>query len=122
MQDPDTYLKELGVTFGGWIDASAPAVLDSIHRSLLNREAFYFADTVAKRTFDADPVHHCGLLTDPVSGERFRPRDDSPRFDYEDRPFYFESQATMDAFTAAPDSFFLPSLRMMPKEGASEKM
>jgi YHS domain-containing protein len=117
VQDPDTYLNELNVSFGGWMNASAPAMLDADHRSLLNREAFYFADLEAKQTFDADPVHHCGLLTDPVSGERFQPRDDSPRFDYNGRPFYFVSDATLDAFTAMPDSFFLPTLRMMPKEG-----
>lgn len=115
MQDPDTYLKELGVTFGGWMNASAPAVLDPAHRSLVNREAFFFADTEAKQAFDADPVDHCGPLTDPVSGERFQPGDDSPRYDYNGRPFYFASETTLHAFTAAPDSFFLPMLRMMPK-------
>jgi YHS domain-containing protein len=117
VQDPDTYLRELGVTFAGWMNASAPAVLDPDHRSLMNREAFFFADTRAKEAFDADPVHHCGLLTDPVSGERFQPGDGSPRYDYNGRPFYFMSEATLHTFTAAPDSFFLPSLRMMPKEG-----
>jgi YHS domain-containing protein len=121
VQDPETYLNELNVSLEGWMNASAPAVLDPAHRSLVNREAFFFADTQAKRTFDADVVHHCGMLTDPVSGERFQPRDDSPRFDYNNRPFYFVSDATLDAFTAMPDSFFLPSLRMMPKEGTGSE-
>jgi YHS domain-containing protein len=107
----------MSARFPVWMTASASLALLS-HRSLVNHEAFFFAGPGAKRTFDEHPERYCRLLTDPVSGERFQPREDSLRTEHGGRPFFFVTEATRKAFSADPDSFSVPHLRMMPKPGA----
>ena len=109
MQDPQIQLKELGLTVPDLIDPNRPAVLDVAHRSFVNYETFFFADEADKRRFDADPTASCGILTDPVTKQRFRPGSDSPHREFNGRAYYFLSAATMAAFDQAPEGLALPN-------------
>lgn len=115
MQDPTSYLDTLGVSLPSALDPTRNATLHASAVSRVNHEVFLFHDTQEKRRFDADPLAHCGLVSDPVSRQRFRPTADSPRETAQGIPFYFISPETRDMFTAHPDSFATPRLGMVPK-------
>lgn len=94
-----------------------PAVLDADHRAMVNHEVFYFAGEQQKERFAENPLKYCGVLTDPVSRQRFVPGKDSPHRSFADRSFYFVSDSTSALFAAMPDSFATPRFGMMPKTG-----
>ena len=116
MQDPETYLNQLGVGLFGAVDEDASAVLDSEHRSYVNWEVFFFSSPSRREQFEADPLAYCGVLTDPVTKTRFRPDKDSPKIDYDGRPYYFASAASMESFKAMPAALAQPSLEMRKKD------
>ncbi len=115
MQDPETYLDQLGVRLLGAVDDGAPAILDSEHRSYVNWEVFFFSSPARREQFDADPLAYCGVVTDPVTKIRFRPDRGSPRFDYDGRPYYFASTATLERFKSMPAALAHPDLEMLQK-------
>ena len=109
MQDPQIQLQELGLAIPDLLDANKSAVLDAAHRSFVNYESFFFADEADKRRFDADPADSCGILTDPVTKERFRPGSASPRATFGGRAYYFLTEASKLAFEANPAAVALPN-------------
>jgi YHS domain-containing protein len=109
VQDPQIQLQELGVKIPDLVDPSREAVLDPAHRSFVNYETFFFADEADKRRFDADPTGACGILTDPVSKERFRPGSASPRETYDGRVYYFFSETNRAAFMKEPGAYARPN-------------
>jgi YHS domain-containing protein len=115
VEDPERYLNELGVQVPDFFDTTKASVLDFPTRSRVNFETFFFAEQVEKARFDADPTRYVGLLVDPVNKMRFHPSTTSPRFDYNNRPFFFSSDSTRAMFAATPDSFAVARGRMMPK-------
>jgi len=115
VEDPERYLTELGVEVPDLIDSTRKAVLEFPTRSRVNFETFFFTDAADKERFDANPVEHIGFLVDPVNRMRFHPTAASPRFDFNNRPFYFSSDSTRTAFAATPDSFAVSKGRMMPR-------
>ena len=117
MEGPEIYLEALGVTLDCAMAQGEGAVLDPEHRSYVNHEIFFFSSAEQKEVFDREPFRHCGPVTDPVSRKRFTPTADSPRRDFMERPYYFDSEATLAMFAATPDSFAVPRLRMVPKAG-----
>ena len=98
MQDPQVQLNEMGVRLADPVAPDRSAILDAAHRSFVNWEIFFFADDDTKRRFDADPGRWCGVITDPVSRQRFVPGTDSPQTVYEGRPYFFFSAADLKAF------------------------
>ena len=70
--------------------------------SRVNHEVYFFSDSQAKRKFDEKPWKWCGVVTDPVSHERFRPERKSPRTDWMGRPYFFGSDSTRTVFLADP--------------------
>lgn len=60
---------------------------------------------MTKAAFESNPARWCGLVTDPVSQRRFHPAPIPLARTYMDRLFYFESDSTLRAFEATPDSF-----------------
>jgi len=100
---------ELGLAIPDAVDPKRPAVLDAAHRTFVNYETFFFADEADRRRFEADPTASCGVLTDPVSKERFRPGSDSPHGEFGGRPYYFFSEANKAAFEKTPEAFALPN-------------
>ncbi len=115
MQDPETCLDQLGVGLFGAVDEDAPAVLDSEHRSYVNWEVFFFSSPARREQFEADPLAYCGVVTDPVTKTRFRPDGGSPRIDYDGRPYYFGSTASLEKFKLMPAALADPNLEMRKK-------
>lgn len=109
MQDPQIQLQELGLAIPDLLDPSKSAVLDPAHRSFVNYESFFFADEADKRRFDADPSAACGILTDPVTKERFRPGSASPRTTFGGRAYYFLTEASKLVFEKNPEAVALPN-------------
>jgi YHS domain-containing protein len=109
VQDPQIQLAELGIEVPDLVDPDRPAVLDAEHRSFVNYETFFFADEADKHRFDADPTASCGVLTDPVTKQRFRPGNDSPRRVHGGRAYFFLTAANRDTFAANPDAYALPN-------------
>lgn len=114
VQDPEPYLMEQHLTVFDPLEPARPALLDGAHRSFVNYEVFLFSGDDTKRRFDADPMRWCGILTDPVTRERFRPAPQAPRRERDGRVFFFASQTSAEAFDAMPDMYVLPDYRMLP--------
>lgn len=112
MEDPEIYLNELGLAFSCVVDPSRPAILDAAHRLLVNHEVYFFSSEQARAAFRKDPIRWCGLVTDPVTGLRFRPGRASPRLEYEGRPYYFASRGSRKTFRADPARYRNPMRRM----------
>jgi YHS domain-containing protein len=99
------FLEQERIALRDPVDPSRTASLDPALRTFVNYEIFFFADEVTKAAFDADPTRWCGRVTDPVSQRRFLPAPMPLSRTYMDRLYYFESDATLEAFEATPDSF-----------------
>ena len=120
MQDPEIYLGEIGVPVNDLFDPSRPARVDVFHRSRVNYETYFFADTAGKARFDADPIAHAGVVTDPVSRQRFRPLPSSPRLLHDGRPYVFFSEESRAAFVAMPDMYAELNAKMLPAAPGTE--
>ncbi len=112
MQDPEKYLNQLQITLPGAVDSDAAAVVDGDHKRYVNWEVFFFSSREMRGKFEGAPLEYCGVVTDPVTKVRFRPDTQSPRFDYEGRPYYFTSRATMEQFRSMPAALADPNLEM----------
>ena len=112
MQDPELYLSRLNLSLSCVVRDGEPAVVDAAHRRYVNWEVFFFSNTAAANEFTSNPLRYCGLLTDPVTKVGFRPDRDSPRWEYNGRPYYFFSDSTMAVFRTMPDSLAVPRPKM----------
>ena len=119
MQDPQNYLKELGVKLTCCVDPARPAILDSAHQTFIGFESFFFADSANKARFMDDPYRYCGTLTDPVSKERFIPGEGSPTATYNNRQYVFASASSQSMFEAMPEMYYLPNYKMLPKDSTA---
>jgi YHS domain-containing protein len=70
--------------------------------SWVNHDVYYFSDSSAKEKFDEKPWKWSGKITDPVTLKRFKPKKNSPRAEYEGRPYFFASDSTRTVFLADP--------------------
>ena len=113
VQDPEALLNELGVKLPCIVDPSRQAILDADHRVLVNHEVYFFSSAEAKARFVKNPLKYCGLVTDPVSRERFRPSRSSPKTTYAGRLYFFSSPKTLETFRAMPERYKDPT-RTMP--------
>jgi len=105
-------VRRKGLSFGDFFDPRRPAVLDAEHCVRLNHEAWFFADTASRERFLADPQQFCGLLTDPVSKQRFRPRRGAPSAQAGGVTYLFETDAHRAAFERDPERYRLPHWEM----------
>jgi YHS domain-containing protein len=117
VQDPEIQLQELGIAIPDLLDPKKPAVLDVAHRSFVNYETFFFSDEADKRRFDADPTGSCGVLTDPVTKERFRPGSDAPRGEFGGRTYFFLTASNKETFEKSPETYALPNYDMIEVPG-----
>jgi YHS domain-containing protein len=113
VQDPQIQLNDLGIALKDAIDGTRDAILDAEHRSFVNWETFFFADLESKRRFDEDPARFCGVLTDPVSRQRFVPGDRPPRSQHDGRVYFFYSEAAKATFDAAPSMYATANFDMI---------
>jgi YHS domain-containing protein len=112
VQDVPSAVNRKGLIFQDYFDPARPAVLDAAHCVRLNYEAWFFADDAGRQRFLANPLASCGLLTDPVSKQRFRPAADAPSAECEGVTFYFENGANRDFFVGDPERYRLPHWKM----------
>ncbi|MFT5052274.1 MAG: YHS domain-containing protein [Chlamydiales bacterium] len=107
----------------GYFDSERVALLDKDHFIRMNYEAFFFADSAGADRFRSNQVAYCGLLTDPVSKQRFRPTPGDRSERHEGVEFYFESEETRKLFARMPESYSLPGYKTNPKskKAAGEK-
>lgn len=115
MQDPTTYVNQLGIALACAANPAEAAAIDDKHLARVNHEIYYFATERARSAFLDDARARCGIVTDPVSKRRFRPGTDAPRIDHAGRPWFFSSDSTRTLFAAMPDSFLSPRYSMKPK-------
>lgn len=102
MQGPEPYLQRMKAAFRDPVDAKRPARIAAGLRYHVNWEIFYFADRTTLDAFRKDIAGHCGLLTDPVTGVRFRPSARSPRVIHAGRTYFFTGDSTRVEFQRAP--------------------
>jgi len=114
VKGPETYLETIGVRPSCAMHADQRAVMDPAHRAFVNHEVFFFSTRALRALFLKDPLRWCGVLTDPVSGERFQPDRTAPRADHEGRPYYFLSPGTLARFRTDP-TMYADARRAMPK-------
>lgn len=112
MQDVPSFVRAKGLAFEDYLDARRAAVIDAEHCARVNYEAYFFADAWERERFLSDVVTYCGLLTDPISRRRFRPRADSPRAVHAGVTYYFEDEANRLLFESAPEAYRLPGWTM----------
>lgn len=113
VQDPGGFLDNLDVELTCAMVEGADAVVNKNHGTWVNHELFFFSSASEKDEFLKQPERFCGILTDPVTRERFEPNELSPRLDHEGRPYFFLSEGSLSRFAATPDSFAVPSGRMV---------
>lgn len=116
VQSPEVYLNQLEITLTDYLDSTRVASLDTSHRSLVNLEAFFFANSKSKKRFDDNLLQYCKRLTDPVTHQQFRPGALSPKTTFKNRVMFFVSDSTMNEFVASPENYWPPDYRMRPQE------
>ncbi|MCZ6778851.1 MAG: hypothetical protein O7F16_07760 [Acidobacteria bacterium] len=112
MQGPARFLRDLKISLSCAVIPGTLARLDADHREFVNYETYYFSSLDAKTSFLAQAHRYTGPLTDPVTLERFRPGEDSPRRRHAGRLFYFTSESTVLEFDDAPALYSTPRLAM----------
>jgi YHS domain-containing protein len=105
VKDPERYLKAQKTDLRCVVNPGGHAVLEPSRRLFVNYEIFFFSTKGAMDLFRRKTLAYCGWLTDPVSGERFKPTVSSPKLVYKGRPYYFSTISTRMKFEAMPDSF-----------------
>lgn len=112
VQDVPTFVRKKELTFQDYLDRREAAVIDEEHCVRINYEAFFFGNQWTRDRFLSDPVKYCGLLTDPVSRQRFRPVESSPRARHEEVTYYFASEESRAVFKEDPEVYRLPGWKM----------
>jgi YHS domain-containing protein len=82
-----------------------PRLLGSLlpdHHLRVNGEVYRFGSEKTLKRFMEEPALWCGMLRDPVNGERFIPSTRSPWVYFTGGPYYFTSDSTKDLFIVDP--------------------
>ncbi len=80
------------------------SLADSLHWRV-NGEVYRFASERNLRRFMEAPELWCGLLRDPVTGERFWPSAHSPEAFWVGGPYFFASDSTKRKFVDDPKRY-----------------
>ena len=89
-------------------DPVDPTQLGSLADSLqfrVNGEVYRFASPGNLRRFMLSPALWCGLLRDPVSGERFWPSARSPQAYWVGGPYFFATDSSKARFVNDPKKY-----------------
>ena len=84
------------------VDPTELRSLDPALRARVNGEIYRFSRPGTLRRFTVAPALYCGLLRDPVTGQRFWPSTRSPRLQWKDGPYFFASDSTRSVFAGTP--------------------
>ena len=120
VQDPLPNILKHNISFLGTIDKSKSAVVSDSTIRQVNWETFLFSDKSAAEKFDNNPIKYCGILTDPITRQRFRPGVDSPTSEYEGRKFYFWTIESKETFDRMPAYYSAPNIKMEELEDESD--
>jgi len=77
---------------------------DELHFRV-NGEVYRFATPATMRRFMQAPQLWCGLLRDPVTGERFWPSTHSPEAYWVGGPYFFASDSSKARFVEDPKKY-----------------
>ena len=80
------------------------SLADELHFRV-NGEVYRFASERTLRRFMLTPELWCGLLRDPVTGERFWPSAQSPQAYWFGGPYFFASEDDKAKFVAEPKKY-----------------
>lgn len=116
MQDPVPYLNFQGIDMLCPVNVDRFALIDSNHAVRLNYEWFFCSSDEAFAAFEKDPIRYCGILTDPVTLQRFLPGDESPVIEHGGISYYFWNDSTRITFQMMPDMYAQPNIKMIPKD------
>jgi YHS domain-containing protein len=105
VQGPEPYLERMHAKFTDPVHPDRPAQVAARLRYHVNWEIYYFADRAGLDEFRKNPTRYCGLVTDPVSGGRFRPDERSPRVFHGGRSYFFMTDRTREVFQSRPIDF-----------------
>jgi len=108
VQGPEIWLNQLGVNVACVVEPAQQGILDEAHRVFVNYEAYYLSSDQAQQKFAQTPWRFTGLVTDPVSRERFQPTGKSPSTAHDGRLFYFSSADSANRFAADPAAYATP--------------
>ncbi|MCA9782786.1 MAG: hypothetical protein KDC10_06735 [Calditrichaeota bacterium] len=108
MQGPEIWLNNLGISVECVVDPEKQALLDVDHRVFVNYETYYLSSDENREKFLVAPWQYTGMLTDPVTKERFQPSADSPRREHANRIFFFQNEGNVALFESAADSLAVP--------------
>ncbi len=89
-------------------DPVDPAELGSLDDALhfrVNGEIYRFSSQRTLQRFMTAPHLWCGLLRDPVTGQRFWPSARSPEAYWVGGPYYFASDSSKAVFVADPKKY-----------------
>ena len=112
MKGPEPYLNDFHIQLPCCVDSTQLAILDPVHREFVNHEVYFFSSDAAHDQFNAEPYRYTGLVTDPVSLERFQPTVSSQNRTAAGRLFYFASDSTLAQFDQDPDVYSTPKPTM----------
>jgi YHS domain-containing protein len=110
VQGPEIWLNNLGIDVACVVDPSASAMLDEDHRVFVNYEAYYLSSSEALKAFGKEPWRYTGMVTDPVSKDRFQPGDKTVSSVTYGRLFYFSSNEHKKTFEALPNKYSTPEV------------
>lgn len=89
-------------------DPVDPTRLGSLQEQLqyrVNGEVYRFSSERNLRRFVMTPTQWCGMLRDPVTGNRFVPHAHSPAAYWFGGPYFFQSDSTKWRFVEDPHHF-----------------
>ena len=101
-EDPEHFLKGLGLDLESAVDPEATAVLEPRYRLSVNGQLYWVATDDEAERLRETPWAYSGRLRDPVTRHWFGPTATSPRRDAGGEVLYFASQATATEFDRRP--------------------
>lgn len=103
MQDPEPYLRNLGIEVPCVVFSDRKARIDTSLRRRLGHDLFYFSTAQAMNLFDRNPLKYVRRLSDPVTSARFSVTRNSRNAEYRGRRYFFIADSTKVRFLAEPE-------------------
>ncbi|HSQ59968.1 MAG TPA: hypothetical protein VLT84_06005 [Acidobacteriota bacterium] len=118
MQDPEPYLRNLGVQVPCIVDPKRLARIDTSLRRRIGHDLFYFSSAQAMKRFDRDPLKYVKRLSDPITARRFPVQRRSRTTEFSGRTYYFAVDSTIARFLSEPERW--KERRAAAMEGGAE--
>jgi len=103
VQDPEPYLRNLGIEVPCPVFPDRKARIDTSLRRRIGHDLFYCSSAQAMKLFDRDPMKYVTHLSDPITNVRFHVDRSSRHTTYHKREYYFASDSTEAQFLANSD-------------------